>query len=135
VLTAAVLLPLVLLAVSSSTYAAMSCSAMGLRASSCCCPEAAVAGPANGSAETTATTSVKASSCCTVVQVQLDQGDSMPARAFNDATTVPTWALLPTGVAMFVSERIPPARHVPVRDGKPAHGGRAVLLAKRSFLI
>lgn len=130
--TAALLAPLVWLALSASSYAAMACKAMGVIRSECCCPASKVAG--GSQVEASRQAHVDAPGCCTSITVEVDRPASTAARETSSADALPV--LLPQVLAVGSLPNGEPTRRPPL-DARPKlpGGGRAILLAKRSFLI
>lgn len=129
-LSAAVLLPLLLFAVSGTSFAAWRCQYDGIARPACCCPKAkADASPAKPVVVAT----ISAAGCCSIEHTTIDKTAFEPTR--NEAA--PGLQPSSAGVCMALTAVAPsarPARNLPAPEARPP-GRPAVLLQKRSFLI
>ncbi len=128
-LGAALLLPVLLLAVSGTGWAAWRCQYDGIARSVSCCPKKA----ALQASETNSAPTVGSAACCDFEQTQIEKAPSDLPRSQNTSTLDAT--VLATPVAVLTVE-LSPHRQVdlPVPQERPP-GGPGLLLQKRSFLI
>ena len=136
ILSAALLLPVVLLSVWTS-FGLWRCQSDGIARSACCCPRPAqkhadAASPtdpdtANGWA------SVSGPSCCDLEQHEVDRAPAENSRR-PAAILAAAVAAIPVAVLPVQDLVLLPARDLPLSgDGPPA--GRTLLVQKQAFLI
>jgi hypothetical protein len=123
-LTLAVVLPLVLLALTATSFASWRCQLDGVARSACCCAKAKAAHDSQGP-------SIARKGCCALERVQIQ-------RAPLDVSRSPSLAPLVVGLDTVLAWLEPPA---PARAGdgvpavRPPGGGRSLVLQKHAFLI
>ena len=133
---AALMLPLVLLAISSTTYAAMLCAMRGVVTTECCCgPSKPSLALADAPAADEAPDRVSRPACCTTVELHVERAPSIPARDPADGPPLPIAVAFPTGVLAFTRpDVVLLPRSAGIGQVQPPPS-RRLLLAKRSFLI
>jgi hypothetical protein len=122
-LGSALLLPLLLFALTATSFAAWRCQSGGAMRSGCCCP-----GEKAGHAEEG--TTLRARACCAVERFEVEKTPSDLSRGQPAASA-------PEAVVM-VSVLAPPAearRVLPRVSHEGPPGGRDLVLQKRAFLI
>jgi hypothetical protein len=129
IVTAALLVPVLLLAVAGTSFASWRCRSDGVARASCCCPKQKAAASELGA-------TMSPLGCCEVQQNHFDKAPSdLPRKqAASQLTVVAALVALPVAVAPELPPPpLPLAPLDPARE-KPG-GGRALLVAKQTFLI
>ncbi len=130
-LSAAVLLPVLLLAVSGTSWAAWRCQFDGIARLEACCPKARAA--AKAAMTNSETPTVNGVGCCNLERTQVEKAPSDLPR--NNSTTALDVTVLAAPVSVLAVELSPQGQvDLPVPQERPP-GGPGLLLQKRSFLI
>jgi hypothetical protein len=123
-LTLAVVLPLVLLALTATSFASWRCQFGGVVRSACCCPKLKAAHDSAGP-------SIAPKGCCALERVQIQRAPSDVSRS---PSVMPIVVTLDTVLALIVPPAPPGPAHI-VPDARAPGGGRALVLQKQAFLI